>query len=191
MKVYIETLQAIGANFSTRRFPSQLIASAFSEEQLGRIYEQTGLLSYTADLEVLDEEKFNWICPGKAETLGYREWRRRLIAAVDIFGRGQVNTNIVSGVNLAQPHGCSTEDEALHETLAGAEDLARHGIVVAATTWNPCEGSVFHKQKTPSLEFHVHLAKGLADIARQYGLHADMDDYRRCGNHPVTDLLRV
>ena len=32
VQVYIETLQAIGANFSTRRFPSQLIASAFDEK---------------------------------------------------------------------------------------------------------------------------------------------------------------
>ena len=89
VQVYIETLQAIGANFSTRRFPSQLIASAFDEKHLERIYEQTGLMSYTADLEVPDEELFNWICPGKARSVGYREWRRRLVAAVDIFGRGE------------------------------------------------------------------------------------------------------
>jgi hypothetical protein len=191
VQVYIETLQAIGAAFDTRRFPSQLVASAFTEKQLERIYEQTGLLSYTTDLEVLDEEKFNWICPGKAETVGYREWRRRLIAAVDIFGRGRVSTAIVSGVNMAQPHGCSSEDEALEETLAGVEDLARHGISVATCAWNPCEGSAFHKQKTPSLEFHVRLARGIAEIARQYGLDADMDNYRRCGNHASTDLLRI
>jgi len=32
-----------------------------------RLYEQTGLSSYTSDIEVLNEEKFNWICPGKAK----------------------------------------------------------------------------------------------------------------------------
>ena len=31
VQVYIETLQAIGANFSTRRFPSQLMASPSRE----------------------------------------------------------------------------------------------------------------------------------------------------------------
>ena len=191
VQIYIETLQAIGAAFNTRRFPSQLVASAFTEKQLERIYEQTGLLTYTTDLEVLDEEKFNWICPGKAETVGYREWRRRLIAAVDIFGRGRVNTNIVSGINLAQPRGCSSEDEALEETLIAVEDLAKHGVTVATSTWYPGEGSVFHKQKTPSLEFHVRLAQGIAELARQYGLNADLDNYRRCGNHAVTDLLRI
>ena len=73
VQIYIETLQAIGANFSTRRFPSQLISSAFPEDQLARIYENTGLTSWTTDSEVLDEEKFNWICPGKAARVGFKE----------------------------------------------------------------------------------------------------------------------
>jgi hypothetical protein len=191
VRVYIEAIQAVGANFSTRRFPSQLMASAFNEQQLARIYEETGVENYTADIEVFDERKFHWLCPGKAETVGYREWRRRLIAAVDIIGRGHVSTSVVSGVNLAAPYGCASEDEALAETLAGAEDLADHGVATASTIWYPCEGSYLEKQKTPSLEFHVRLSKGLADIARRHALYNHLDNYRRCGNHAPTDLLRA
>ena len=44
-------------------------------------------------------------CPGKQKAVGYREWKRRLIAAVDIFGKGYVNTGIVGGVELAKPYG--------------------------------------------------------------------------------------
>jgi hypothetical protein len=47
---YIETLQAVGRVFKTKRFPSQLIASAFNEKQLERLYRETGLTSYTSDL---------------------------------------------------------------------------------------------------------------------------------------------
>ena len=191
VQVYIETLQAIGANFSTRRFPSQLIASAFPEKHLARIFEQTGLWSYTADLEVPNEEKFNWICPGKAASVGYREWRRRLIAAVDIFGRGRVNTCIVGGVALATPDGYVREEEGLKATLDGAEELASQGVAVVACVWQPCGGSVFYNQKSPSLEFHVRLAHGLDQFRRRYGLNVDMDNYRRCGNHPDTDLSRI
>jgi hypothetical protein len=189
--IYIEALQAIGENFSTRRFPSQLVASAFSAEQLARIHEQTGLLTYTSDIEVLDEEKFNWICPGKAVRPGYREWKRRLVQAVEIFGRGHVNTAVVGGVEMAKPHGFATEDEGLCATLAEAEDLASQGVVTVFCVWVPIIGSVFHKQKAPSLEYFVRLAKGLDGIRRNYGLRVDMDSYRVCGNHPDSDLSRI
>jgi hypothetical protein len=191
VEYYIETLQAIGENFSTRKFPSQLIASAFDEKQLARLYEQTGLMSYTSDLEVLGEEKFNWICPGKAESVGYREWRQRLIRAVDIFGRGNVGTGLVGGVELARPHGFLSEDDALASTLAEAEYLAEHGVTTVYIVWVPRPGSNFRDQQNPSLEYYVRLAKGLHDLRVKYSLGVDFDDYRRCGNHPDTDLSRL
>lgn len=188
---YIELLQAIGENFSTRRFPSQLTSSAFDENQLLRLREETGLLSYTTDIEVLDEEKFNWICPGKAERLGFKEWKRRLVAAVEIFGRGYVNTGIVGGVELATPHGFTTEDDALAATLEGAEELASQGVGTVATLFRPYPSSVFHKQPIPSLEYFVRLARGLDAARRRHGLNMDMDNYRRCGNHGDSDLSRI
>ena len=187
---YIEVLQAIGEVFETKRFPSQLIATAFDEAQLERLHESTGIMSYTADIEVLDEERFNWVCPGKAEWIGYQEWRRRIFAAVDIFGRGYVNSGIVGGVELARPNGFDSEDEALKHTLEGAEDFAQHGVSVVNCVWNTLPGSVFQKQEVPSLEYYVRLAKGLQDLRVRYGLNIDMDNYRRCGNHPDSDLAR-
>lgn len=189
--VYIEALQAIGRAFRTPRFPSQLIASAFPTDELERLYRNTGLSSYTADLEVLDAEKFAWICPGKEARVGYREWKARLIRAVDVFGRGNVNTGFVAGAELARPHGFATEEEALAATLATAEELACHGIETAQTVWRPSPGSYFHDQVSPSLEYHVRLARELYGLHVRYSLRSDMDDYRRCGNHPNTDLARI
>lgn len=188
---YIEILQAIGANFKVKKFPSQLIASAFTEKQLARLYEETGLTSYTADLEVLNEELFNWICPGKAEWIGYREWKNRLIRAVDIFGRGNVSTGIVGGVETAKPKGFGSEEAALQSTLTEAEDLISQGVNVAFIVWVPRPGSYFRDQKNPSLDYFVRLAKGLHQLRVKYSLPIDFDDYRRCGNHPDTDLSRL
>ena len=188
---YIEILQAIGANFKVKKFPSQLIATAFTEKQLARLYEETGLTSYTADLEVLHEELFNWICPGKAEWIGYREWKNRLIRAVDIFGRGNVSTGIVGGVETAKPKGFTSEEAALQSTLGEAEDLISQGVNVAFIVWVPRPGSYFRDQKNPSLDYYVRLAKGLHQLRVKYGLPIDFDDYRRCGNHPDTDLSRL
>jgi hypothetical protein len=188
---YIEFIQALGKNFTSPRFPSQLIASAFSEKQLAKIYTNTGIATYTADLEVLNPEKFAWICPGKNEWVGYVEWKRRLIAAVDIFGPGNVNTGTVGGVELAKPKGFPTEDDALKANLEEAEDLARHGVSVVYIVWGIGPNSAFANQKLPSLEYFVRLAKGYHGIHQRYGFTTDNDTYRNCGNHPDTDLDRV
>jgi len=188
---YIETLQAVGRVFKTKRFPSQLIASAFNEKQLERLYRETGLTSYTSDLEVLNERLFGWICPGKTERVGYQEWKRRLVAAVDIFGRGNVGTGLVGGVELAKPNGFTCEDDALKSTLEEAEDLASHGVTTVYIVWVPRPGSAFRDQTNPSLDYYVQLARGLHDLRVRYRLRADFDDYRRCGNHPDTDLSRL
>lgn len=188
---YIELLQAIGENFPTKKFPSQLIGTAFNEKQLARLYEETGLMSYTSDLEVLNERLFNWICPGKAEWVGYQEWKNRLIRAVDIFGRGAVSTGIVGGVETAKPYGFTSEDEALKSTLEEAEDLVSKGVNAVYIVWVPKPGSYFKDQKNPSLDYFVRLAKGLHNLRVKYNLPVDYDDYRRCGNHPDTDLSRL
>lgn len=188
---YIDILQAIGPLFKDRKFPSQLIGTAYNRRQIERLYNETGLMSYTADIEVLGEEKFNWICPGKAKKIGYREWKHRLVDAVEIFGRGHVNTGIVAGVEMAQPEGYETESDALKHTLAEAEDLAQKGVSTVGCVWTVSEGSIFFKQNAPSLEYYVKLSKGLDGLRRKYGLSIDMDNYRRCGNHPDSDLARI
>jgi hypothetical protein len=188
---YLEILQAVGRVFKPKKFPCQLMSTAFNEKQLSRLYEQTGVSSYVSDTEVLNERLFNWICPGKAKWVGYREWKRRLIAAVDIFGRGYVGTGIVGGVELAKPFGFTSEAEALSSTLDEAEDLASHGVTTVFIVWTPRPGSRFHDQKIPSLEYYVQLALGLHDVRKRYRLGVDFDDYRRCGNHPDSDLARL
>jgi hypothetical protein len=189
--LYIKVLREAGKNFKTKKFPSQLIGTAYTKDQLRRLYENTGLSSYTADIEVLNKDKFEWICPGKAAKIGYEEWKNRLYQAVDIFGAGNVSAGIVGGVELAKPKGFTSEDEALDSTLAEAEELAKHGVFAVQCVWTVAEGSVFFNQNTPSLEYYVRLSVGLDHLRRKYNISADMDNYRRCGNHPDTDLSRI
>jgi hypothetical protein len=189
--LYIKVLRELGKNFNADKFPSQLIGTAYTKEQLKRLYGNTGLASYTADIEVLNKEKFEWICPGKADKIGYEGWKKRLYDAVDVFGFGNVNTGIVGGVEMATPNGFTAEDEALEATLSEAEELAKHGVFAVQCVWTVAEGSVFFNQETPSLEYYVRLSDGLDKIRRKYHLNADADNYRRCGNHPDTDLSRI
>lgn len=191
VELYIRTLKAAEKAFKAEKFPVKLVASAFSEKQLRRLYEETAITTYTTDLEVLNENLFNWICPGKAEFVGYKEWKQRLYDAVKIFGRGNVDCGLVGGVELAQPNGFQSEDEAIEAILKEADEIAAHGVSFAECVWNTVPGSVFFKQKVPSLEYFVRLAQGLADARRKNGLKIYIDDYRRCGNHPNTDLARI
>jgi biotin synthase-related radical SAM superfamily protein len=191
LELYLAILKGIGPLFGGQKFPSQLISTAFSLPQLARLKAETGLTSYTADLEVLDAELFKWICPGKSRLIGYEGWKDRLAAAVGLFGRGRVNTGIVAGVELAKPKGFKSEEEALNATLKEARSLAERGVFVVSCVWRVMTGSVFARQRPPSLEYYVRLALGLDAIRREYGFLADMDNYRRCGNHADTDLARI
>jgi hypothetical protein len=188
---YIEILKRVGELFAVPKIPSQLIGTAFHEEQLERLYRETPLMSYTADIEVLGEELFNRHCPGKAEWIGYREWKRRLVRAVDIFGRGRVNTGLVAGVELTSPGGYRDEDEALERVLEEAEELASQGVSTVYIVWSPRPGTLLGDQQNASLEYYVRLAAGLHGLRKKYRLPIGFDDYRRCGNHPDSDLSRL
>lgn len=189
--LYIKTLKAAERVIDAKKFPVKLVASAFSKKQLQRMYEETAITTYTTDLEVLNKNLFGWVCPGKNRLVGYDEWKHRLYDAVEIFGRGNVDCGIVGGVETAQPNGFEDEQEALNNVLTEAEEIASHGVSFADCVWNTLPGAIFMKQKTPSLEYYVQLALGLAEVRRKNGLYIYTDDYRRCGNHPNTDLARI
>jgi hypothetical protein len=187
---YIGALQAIGRNFRGR-FASHLMAPAYSKKQLKRLYDNTGLTSYCPNIEVWDEKISKWICPGKNLWPGREEWIRRTLDAVEIFGENKVYTQVVAGVELAQPHGFKTVDEALESNFQACEFYAKHGVIFVATLWRPHTSSALGKQPAPPLEYYLRLAQGLYEIRGRYGLSGDMDDYKRCGNHVDTDMERL
>jgi hypothetical protein len=188
---YIKMLKRIEKHTGGKKIMTQIVATAFNEHQLRRLHDETILASYTADIEVLNENIFNWVCPGKAKYIGYRAWKERLFRAVDIFGPNAVDTGIVSGVELAEPFGFRSESEALEKCLLEAEDLAKHGVGVAQTVFHVEPGAVFFKQKTATLDYLTAFTSGLDELRRRYNLSYYYDDYRTCGNHPNTDLNRI
>jgi hypothetical protein len=102
-----------------------------------------------------------------------------------------VGTGLVGGVELAKPHGFTSEQDALTSTLEEAESLAENGVTTFYIVWVPRPGSYFKDQQNPSLDYFVRLAQGLHDLRVKYQLPIDYNDYRRCGNHPDSDLSRL
>jgi uncharacterized protein YlbG (UPF0298 family) len=189
--MYLSLLKRMGVLFSTKKVLTQLIATAYTEKQLRRLYDETILSSYTADVEVLNEKIFNRLCPGKAARIGYQGWKERLFKAVEIFGDNNVNTGIVSGVEFTGPDGFTSEEEALESTLREAEDFISHGVGIAQTIWQVRANTALKRQIPPSLEYLTRVADGLNALQRKYGMETFFDDYRTCGNHPNTDLSRI
>lgn len=187
---YIRVLQAIGAEFSGR-FPSQLMAPAYPKEVLQRIFDQTGVTGYCPNIEVWDKALFQRFCPGKDKWVGYDNWIQRTVDAVEVFGRGNVCTQVVAGVELSSPYGFSSMEQALDSNFEGCDYFARHGVIFLSTIWRPHRATRLGFQPMPPLEYYVRLAKGLHEIRRSYGLLNTNDDYKRCGNHPDSDLERM
>lgn len=187
---YIRLLQAIGRNFSGR-FSSQLMAPAYTKAQVRRLWEETGLTSYCPNIEVWDKEKFQWLCPGKSKWIGHDEWVRRTVDAVEIFGKGNVYTQVVAGAELASPGGFASVEEALESNFAACEFFAKNGVIFLSTIWRPHHASRLGAQPMPPLDYYLRLAQGLHQIRREYGLVTKNDDYKHCGNHPDSDLERA
>lgn len=187
---YIRVWQAIGESFSAR-FPSQLMAPAYTKEQLRRIYTETKITSYCPNIEVWDRELFRKLCPGKEHWVGHDEWIRRTVDAVEVFGRGNVYTQVVAGAELARPDGFTDVNQALESNFEACEFFARNGVIFLSTIWRPHKAARLGFQPMPPLEYYVKLAKGLHEIRRSHGLVCIDDDYKTCGNHPDSDLERL
>jgi hypothetical protein len=187
---YIRVLRAIGELFSGR-VSSQLMAPAYPKDVLKRIYEKTPLTSYCPNIEIWDKKLFQTLCPGKEKYIGYDQWVKRTVDAVEVFGRGKVFTQVVAGAELASPHGFQSVEEALASNFEACEFFARNGVILLSTIWRPHKASRLGFQPVPPLDYYVRLAKGLHEIRRSYGLVTTNDDYKHCGNHPDSDLERL
>ena len=86
--------------------------------RLKKLY-AAGISKVVFNLEAIQPQYFSRYCPGKNE-LGYNFFIERLEAAISIFGKGNVWSNLVLGL------------EPVEETLRLCEIQANHGVVMSA-----------------------------------------------------------
>ena len=191
VQMYIDIYSRLRRHFSSEKLRFQYVASAFSKKQVERLQKETGNIAYTTNLEVPTKELFDWICPGKARVVGFEGWKQRLYNAVDVFGKGNVNSQLVAGADLVQPNGFRTEAESVAAILALTEELAKHGVGVVTNVWGVVPTIIFKNFYPPSLDYYAQVIKGVNEIQQAYDINMYFDDYKRCGTHPSSDLLRV
>jgi hypothetical protein len=150
--------------------PATVQIAAYDDEGWKKIHD-TGVGSIQPNIEVWDKKLFEWICPGKNKFVGYDEWIKRTIRAVDFWGRGRVNPNFVLGVEMAKPYGFKDVSSAVKSTSSGWDFLMSHGVLPRFNTWTIEPGSVFGKQGEqvpPPLEYFIEIQKAYTELRWKY-----------------------
>jgi hypothetical protein len=162
--------QAIEERFPNR-WIGKVVAQALPKADVQR-YKDYGITIYHPNYEVWDKRLFEIISPGKERYVGREEWHRRIFDAADVFGARFVIPNFVAGVEMAEPFGFKTVDEAIASTTEGLDFFMSRGITPRFTTWCP-EPSTPLGRDNPNgapLEYHIRLLEAYRGSLEQHGL---------------------
>ncbi|MBB5937291.1 radical SAM protein [Streptomyces zagrosensis] len=157
------------------RFPGRwigkVVAQALPRDDVQRFHDY-GIRIYHPNFEVWDQRLFELFCPGKERYVGRDEWHRRILESTEVFGARNVIPNFVAGVEMAQPFGFATVNEAIDSTAEGLRFFMSHGVVPRFTTWCPEPTTPLGKanpQGAP-LEYHIRLLETYRATLEEYGL---------------------
>lgn len=157
--------------------------TALDDEGWKQIYD-TGIPAISPNIEVWDKRLFEIICPGKNEAVGRDEWIKRTINAVKYWGPGNVNPSFVLGVEMAQPFGFKTWEDAVKSTLNGYDFLMSNGVLPRqGTLWAIEANSKLAGQSPPPLEYFLEIGKGYLELREKYNFNPPMWGCRSCTNH--------
>ena len=122
-------------------------------------YRDAGADSCCYNLEVWDPDTFRAVCPGKDHYVGRDTWIEALIGATEVFGRGNVGSAFVAGVEMRPPAPVMTADQMLASITEGAGFLLDRGIVPLYSPLWPVEGTVYGTDDGISPELFLELQR--------------------------------
>ncbi len=153
---YLDVADAIRERYDS--FYGVGIIGAPSEFSVLHKYKEAGFDNISHNLEVWDRNLFAAICPGKENRNGgWQHWVDSLEYAVDVFGKGNVHTNVVGGL------------APLDSTLEGIEYLASKGIICHFSAFRPEKGTPLYGYRSPEAAWHWELLDKGTEIFRRYG----------------------
>jgi hypothetical protein len=161
--------QAIEERFPGR-WIGKVVAQALPKEE-AQLFHDYGIRIYHPNYEVWDERIFKLVSPGKQRYVGREEWHRRILDARDIFGARYVIPNFVAGVEMAQPYGFTSVDEAIRSTAEGLDFFMSRGVTPRFTTWCPEPATPLGKANPEGapLEYHIRLLEVYRETMEKYG----------------------
>ena len=169
IEFYARYPEAIEKNFPGR-WIGKVVMQALPKDQVQRLRD-AGVKIYHPNYEVWDRRLFEIICAGKARYIGRDEWIRRILDAAAVFGSDCVIPNFVAGIEMSEPAGFATVDEAIASTAEGLDFFMSHGVSPRFTTWCPEPLSVLGKsQGGAPLDYHVRLLQVYRETRAKYRL---------------------
>jgi hypothetical protein len=131
-----------------------------------------GIQIYHPNYEVWDKRLFELHCPGKERYVGREEWHRRILDSAEVFGPRNVIPNFVAGIEMAEPFGFRTVDEAIESTTEGLQYFMSRGITPRFTTWCPEPTTPLGKTNPNGapLEYHIRLLEAYRATMEANGL---------------------
>lgn len=154
---YIEVAKEVKEHTGKDHVPGTVVISAPTDLKKIEKLKKAGFDSVAFNLEVWDRNLFAGICPGKARTIGWENYRKALEYAGRIFEHGKVRSMFVSGL------------ESKDSFLKGAEYLASKNVLAFPMPWTPNPGSKLEGHRTPQPSWHLELSRKLVDIWLHYG----------------------
>ena len=155
---YLDVADAIRERYDS--FYGVGIIGAPSDFSVLHKYKEAGFDNISHNLEVWDRNLFAAICPGKEKRNGgWQHWVDSLEYAVDIFGKGNVHTNVVGGL------------APLDSTLEGIEYLASKGIICHFSAFRPEKGTPLAGYRSPEASWHWDLLDKGTEIFHRYGFN--------------------
>ncbi|MBI5508258.1 MAG: hypothetical protein HY903_05850 [Deltaproteobacteria bacterium] len=119
---------------------------------------EAGFEGVAFNLEIWNEALWPGIVPGKQHLLPRDGWLRALEHAVGVFGKGNVASVLVAGIEPARSY------------LEGVEWMAERGIHAVPIPWTPAPGSAFEGHQTPTAAWHLDLTVRVLELWEKHGL---------------------
>ena len=115
----------------------------------------TGIPVIGYNIEVWNPHMFEVICPGKSRNVGRENYLKALDVAVPLYGRGNVFTVFVLGL----------EDK--DTILEGVQYFAERGVFPALAPWIPMVGSKLEGHRPPQAEWMLEVNEKAIDIVEK------------------------
>jgi len=180
LEYYLDSAEEIRELTGLSHFRGTAVIGAPADLKMLEKYKESGFNSVSINLEIWDKDIFKAICPGKEKrTGGQAHWVAALEAAVEVFGRGFVKSNIVAGI------------EPKDSILEGVEYLASKGINCLAGPFQPRVGTALEGHRSPETSWHWDLQLKVAQIQLKYGYTTEQIYNCAIPGRVAHDLFRI
>lgn len=178
LDAYLDVADAIRAQHPD--FNAVAVIGAPTDLSILQKYKEAGYNQISIHIEVWDKDIFRAICPGKEkQNGGWQNWINALEQSVDIFGRGNVDSNLVIGL------------EPKASVLEGVEYLASKGIVCTVNIFSPRPGGPLEGYRTPDANWHFDVIKKSAEIYLRHGFSVDQVFGPPIPSRPIFEVTRI